>query len=688
MEPREAKLRKLNEFRRTKPHCSASALAAILEDIKKNGIPDVTDRNSMREARNAVTTSIHQYGPILQHIRCTNDEGGTTTIPIASPFAMLAAALDESDNFRAFLKRRLMVHPPSPEAPWNIVVYSDEVTPGNPLAVANQRKFQAIYWSFLEFGVSALSHEESWFTLMTEFSTTVSACSAGLSQVFAEAIKSFFQTGGFHMMDGGMHIEIDGERSRLFAKLGVVLQDGGAHKAVWQARGDGASKFCMLCKNLFTHDSNVAADDGTRLMRCGIIKLQELEASTDRELRNNARYLERQSGRLSPEEFTLLQQAMGLTYAKHGLLLDRSLDRLVSPTQVYMHDYMHALFVDGVLNLVIYLCFEDFIDAGHKGIYESFSNFLANWKFPGRFHNNHLAAVFGAERRDKHRKAMHIKCQASDLLTVMGVLMLFTRTVLLPMGTCNAACDGMISCIELASLVVATARIRVSPERLLGKVHRFLEQFEAAWGSEWMTPKCHWLLHLPETLERSGRLLNCFVLERKHRTAKRYATEMANISGAASKSLLSECVAHHLASIKSHSFDYSVGLVEGRSAPKKSERMILDALGLQHGAGISVNIAKDARFSDLGLCRQGDVVLVNDNNEFKAMRVTLHCAVDGEPVSMLQPMQLHNKVGALAKWSVTDDQSEMWETSAIVATVESCVYSNGLVGTILPLEFE
>ena len=69
------------------------------------------------------------------------------------------------------------------------------------------------------------------------------------------------------MMDGGMHIEIDGESHRLFAKLGAVLQDGGAHKAVWQARGDGASKFCMLCKNLFTHDSNVAADDGTRLMR-------------------------------------------------------------------------------------------------------------------------------------------------------------------------------------------------------------------------------------------------------------------------------------------------------------------------------------------------------------------------------------------------------------------------------------
>ena len=72
--------------------------------------------------------------------------------------------------------------------------------------------------------------------------------SGGLSQVFGALIKCFSQPDGFHMLDGGMHLHIDGEDFRLFAKIGVVLQDGGAHKIVWQARGDGASKFCVLCK--------------------------------------------------------------------------------------------------------------------------------------------------------------------------------------------------------------------------------------------------------------------------------------------------------------------------------------------------------------------------------------------------------------------------------------------------------
>ncbi|CAK0829652.1 unnamed protein product [Prorocentrum cordatum] len=95
------------------------------------------------------------------------------------------------------------------------------------------------------------------------------------------------------------------------------------------------------------------------------------------------RYLERMSLTLPNGEFVLLQQAFGLTFAKRGLLLDRALDRLVNPTEVFMHDYMHALFVDGVVNLVIYLTFEAFISAGLNGVWESFSEFLATWAFPG-----------------------------------------------------------------------------------------------------------------------------------------------------------------------------------------------------------------------------------------------------------------------------------------------------------------
>eukprot|EP00959_Pyramimonas_sp_CCMP1952_P294164 6152948-Pyramimonas_sp.AAC.1 len=72
-----------------------------------------------------------------------------------------------------------------------------------------------------------------------------------------------------------------------------------------------------------------------------------------------------------------------------------------------MHDYMHALFVDGVVNPVTYLTFEEFVSAGLNGVRESFSDFLANWAFPGRFHATNLDSICNADRKDKHRKAQH-----------------------------------------------------------------------------------------------------------------------------------------------------------------------------------------------------------------------------------------------------------------------------------------
>ncbi len=263
---RNAKLRRLNAFRRSKPHCSASALGEILTAIKAHGLPELTDRISMRQARDLITSSPGPYGPIIQHITCEDTNGDAKTIPVASPFAAMHSALHESSSFRKFFQTRLRSNPSTPEAPWKIILYSDEVTPGNVIATVNNRKFQAMYWSFLEFGVTALSHEEAWFPLMTEFSTTINNLSGGLSQAFGSAIKCFFQPGGNHMSAGGLSLDFGDQQVRLFAELGIVIQDGGAHKSVWQCRGDGASKFCILCKNLFTHESNMVQEDGQHLL--------------------------------------------------------------------------------------------------------------------------------------------------------------------------------------------------------------------------------------------------------------------------------------------------------------------------------------------------------------------------------------------------------------------------------------
>jgi hypothetical protein len=250
---RTAKLARVEAFRRSKPGCSARALSAILQDIAANGLPPMVDRNSLRLARNQIMQADTDYGNILQRITVIDKDDTPQHIPIADRFASLSYFVKNSDTesetgFQRFLKQKLLEHPPTIDNPWNIILYSDEVTPGNVLAVINNRRFHAIYWSFMELGSNALSREESWFTLMLEFSTWVNLMHAGLSQVFKQCIKQFFQPDGYNFATNGILLQFPDGDIRLWARLGGVLQDGGAHKYVWHLRGDGASKFCVLCK--------------------------------------------------------------------------------------------------------------------------------------------------------------------------------------------------------------------------------------------------------------------------------------------------------------------------------------------------------------------------------------------------------------------------------------------------------
>ena len=141
----------------------------------------------------------------------------------------------------------------------------------------------------MEFEANALSREEAWFTVATEYSVHVSKLSAGLSQVVAKLLKCFFSDGVNLAVTGALMEFADGTTVRIWAVLGGALQDGGAHKSVWHSRGDAGSKFCLLCKNLFAEESELVDDDGTNLLCCNVLTYAELVPATSKELRTTWR---------------------------------------------------------------------------------------------------------------------------------------------------------------------------------------------------------------------------------------------------------------------------------------------------------------------------------------------------------------------------------------------------------------
>ena len=134
---REAKLRKLNAFRRRMPHVTAAALAAILVAVQLQGVPEAHSRNAMRYARDLENNFQTDYGSISRQVEAVNKVGDKVSLQVANPFALLWTAVSSCASFSKFFRERLLAIPPSPEKPWTLVLYSDEVTPGNVFSCPN-----------------------------------------------------------------------------------------------------------------------------------------------------------------------------------------------------------------------------------------------------------------------------------------------------------------------------------------------------------------------------------------------------------------------------------------------------------------------------------------------------------------------------------------------------------------------
>lgn len=686
---RPAKLRRLNAFRRSMPHVTASALSAILKAAAADELPALASRRDIREATQAVMSDVTPYGTIARELTLRTTEGGEMTTVVAHPLAFLWRAARYNVAFAEFLKERLAVAPSTAEHPWRLVLYSDEVVPGNQLSHDNKRKVWVVYFSFLEFGTAALSREDMWFCVLACRSSEVSRVSGGMGQVFGAIAKLFFGGDVHDMSVGGVVMNLeDGTAIRLFARLDMFLQDGGAHKAVWHCKGDAGTKLCMLCRNLYSESSELADEDGSDLLTCSLIYESQLDFATDEDIRSSVRRLAARRATETTVTFAKWCQAVGFRHEPHGMLLDPSLDHIVQPASQFVHDWMHAVFVHGVFNTVGYFVLEACINAG-MNVYETLNDYVATWAWPCRVDKPSLCDVFVKKRATASRKAKHLKCTASEGLSVYPVMAHFFRVVVMRAGRCIQECTAFLKLAAVIDVLVAIPFGIVSAELLREHVQAFLVACEAAGWRNAMHPKFHWLVHLPRHLHRFHCLPTCWVHERKHRMVKRYASDVCN-TRVYERTVLGEVCAHHLASLAEPStFDFKVGLIGGRPCPAKMIEMLSSALELTvHG--LEFTTAVNARVSEHIVCHKSDVVLLDPESGagFDVGIVWLFAAVAGESLALVS---VWNQVSSCRN-SGTAEYQDL--PKPILVTLDSIVcplvYSRcrpGIVRIIVPMQY-
>ena len=134
-----------------------------------------------------------------------------------------------------------------------------------------------------------------------------------MSQIFGAIIKLFFGALVHDISLSGVLLRSpSGYPRRIFAKLGMFVQDGAAHKSVWHCKGDAGTKPCMLCLNLYTEKSELVGDDETHVLTCTLLHEAELHFASDADVRGSVHRLAARRLINNAWIFELRQQAADL----------------------------------------------------------------------------------------------------------------------------------------------------------------------------------------------------------------------------------------------------------------------------------------------------------------------------------------------------------------------------------------
>ena len=260
--------------------------------------------------------------------------------------------------------------------------------------------------------------------------------------------------------------------------------------------------------------------------------------------------------RLSNAEFEKVEKAMGLNYNPRGVLSCPLLRRELMPIECSMYETMHVYFSHGIaaheLHLFLRSC-KKCLGVGF-GSLELFCS--AGWCCPksASTAQSKPAAIFSAAREDVTQDGF--KGVASEVLAVYGLVQHFAETIIAPRSNATMAghLQSFLLMCDIVQLLQQIKRQRNRPSdiqiaRLRNLQHHHMQAFLACYGAAEVKPKHHFSRHIPNQLETHGFLYDAWACERKHRTAKRIGTDVANTKQY-EKSLLARVLQDHLQHIK------------------------------------------------------------------------------------------------------------------------------------------
>ena len=262
-----------------------------------------------------------------------------------------------------------------------LLLYYDELTPGDAFAPDNRRKHWVIYTAFMEFGQACLSREEAWLPIGIIRNTKVQKIDGGISNVIRLLLRSWC----------GRPMLLKELQELITIGSVCSLADLDAHRAVSQHMGTSSLRPCTKCRNVMKkgHKSCTA-----RSWQVDITckDFQKFDIATDEDIFQTLDLLQKTHEATVPRAprarvprarvprgtVAELEKAHGFHHNPYSMYMDMPLRSYVLPVRGVMYDPMHTMYQNGVFTIGV-------------------SQFLLVLRKVGKRHFSHIADFFDGD---------------------------------------------------------------------------------------------------------------------------------------------------------------------------------------------------------------------------------------------------------------------------------------------------
>ena len=425
-------------------YASHSASEKLLAHVRKHGLPESSSRTAQFKARKDVCRGQRtEYGCHIVDLPVPLTNGLTKTMPFQNPLAFFNYNCKHSADYASVVAKAWDKQPSTPAKPWKIIIYQDGVDPSDGLSKNHSRKCCVFYWSFAEFGMYALGHEEVWGTLCVCRDSEHRQLAGGINTLFGKVLSLFF--GDVHdIRRAGVAADLpDGRHIVVIAEAGVLLADMPAIKECISCKGHSGTVCCCLCINCVQQNApgeaipmHLLSDNAVSISEFDIKAFKPHSKQSVRRVveKLNAKYVELKdpaNKNMNTVTFSQHSQLLGWSWTFENVILNARFD-LDVPNMI-MYDWAHLYVHEGLGDVEFGMCMKVFHSSRSKVCtYRSLRDYVDGFTFPKSAPD--VSHLFTDSANANNAKKGSFSSSGSDFLTLVPVLHRFFERLVLPCG--------------------------------------------------------------------------------------------------------------------------------------------------------------------------------------------------------------------------------------------------------------